>query len=83
MRPPATKSHFNIVRWSLEYNSRILAIVLNISMHACAPILRGGTGEMVRLPCKRFCDEEARLQLNALAYNLASLLPCTEPPLFG
>jgi hypothetical protein len=30
--------------------------------------------------CKRFCDNEARLQLHALAYKLATFLPCIELP---
>ena len=33
-----------------------------------------------RLSCKRFRDNEARLQLHALAYNLATFLRCIELP---
>ena len=33
-----------------------------------------------RLSCKRFRDNEARLQLHALAYNMATLLRCIELP---
>ncbi len=33
-----------------------------------------------RLSCKRFRDNEVRLQLHALAYNLATLLRCIELP---
>ena len=33
-----------------------------------------------RLSCKRFCDNEVRLQLHALAYNLATFLRCIELP---
>jgi hypothetical protein len=33
-----------------------------------------------RLPCKRFRDNEVRLQLHALAYNLATFLRCIELP---
>ena len=33
-----------------------------------------------RLCCKRFCDNEVRLQLHALAYNLATFLRCIELP---
>ncbi len=33
-----------------------------------------------RLSCRRFCDNEVRLQLYALAYNLATLLRCIELP---
>lgn len=33
-----------------------------------------------RLSCKRFRDNEVRLQLHALAYNLAILLRCIELP---
>ena len=33
-----------------------------------------------RLSCKRFRDNEVRLQLHALAYNLANFLRCIELP---
>ncbi len=33
-----------------------------------------------RLSCKRFCDNEVRLQLHALAYNQATFLRCIELP---
>ena len=33
-----------------------------------------------RLSCRRFCDNEVRLQLHALAYNLATFLRCIELP---
>ena len=33
-----------------------------------------------RLSCKRFRDNEVRLQLHALAYNLATFLRCIELP---
>ena len=33
-----------------------------------------------RLSCKRFRDNEVRLQLHALAYNLATFLLCIELP---
>jgi hypothetical protein len=33
-----------------------------------------------RLSCKRFHDNEVRLQLHALAYNLATFLRCIELP---
>ena len=33
-----------------------------------------------RLSCKKFCDNEVRLQLHALAYNLAMFLRCIELP---
>ena len=33
-----------------------------------------------RLPCRKFRDNEVRLQLHALAYNLATLLRCIELP---
>ncbi len=33
-----------------------------------------------RLSCKRFRDDEVRLQLHALAYNLATFLRCIELP---
>jgi hypothetical protein len=33
-----------------------------------------------RLSCKKFCDNEVRLQLHALAYNLATFLRCIELP---
>ena len=33
-----------------------------------------------RLSCKRLCDNEVRLQLHALAYNLATFLRCLELP---
>ncbi|MGB0439096.1 MAG: transposase, partial [Paracoccaceae bacterium] len=33
-----------------------------------------------RLSCKRFCDNEVRLQLHALAYNLGSFLQRAELP---
>ena len=33
-----------------------------------------------RLSCKRFRDNEVRLQLHALAYDLATFLRCIEPP---
>ncbi len=34
----------------------------------------------IRLPCKRFRDNEVRLQLPALAYNIATFLRCIEVP---
>jgi hypothetical protein len=33
-----------------------------------------------RLSCRKFCDNEVRLQLHALAYNLATFLRCIELP---
>lgn len=33
-----------------------------------------------RLSCRKFRDNEARLQLHALAYNLATFLRCIELP---
>ena len=33
-----------------------------------------------RLSCQRFCDNEVRLQLRALAYDLANFLRCIELP---
>jgi hypothetical protein len=33
-----------------------------------------------RLSCKKFCNNEVRLQLHALAYNLATFLRCIELP---
>jgi hypothetical protein len=33
-----------------------------------------------RLSCKRFCDNEVRLQLHALAHNLATFLRCIDLP---
>jgi hypothetical protein len=33
-----------------------------------------------QLSCRRFRDNEVRLQLHALAYNLATFLRCIEPP---
>ena len=33
-----------------------------------------------RLSCKRFRDNEVRLQLHALAYNMATFLRCIELP---
>ena len=33
-----------------------------------------------RLSCERFCDNEVRLQLHALAYNLATFVRCFELP---
>jgi hypothetical protein len=31
-----------------------------------------------RLSCRKFCDNEVRLQLHALTYNLATFLRCTD-----
>ena len=33
-----------------------------------------------RLSCRKFLDNEVRLQLHALAYNLATFLRCIELP---
>jgi hypothetical protein len=53
-------------------------------MQACAARQRIKEGKCAfhwtRLSCKRFRDNEVRLQLHALAYNLATLLRCIELP---
>jgi hypothetical protein len=53
-------------------------------MQACATRQRIKEGKYAfrwtRLSCKRFRDNEVRLQLHALAYNLATFLRCIELP---
>lgn len=40
----------------------------------------GGDNGWTRLSCKRFRDNEVRLQLHALAYNFATFLRCIDLP---
>ncbi len=45
---------------------------------ACDPVSQAC--RWTRLSCRKFRDNEVRLQLHALAYNLATFLRCVELP---